>query len=162
MSPPPGTALGDGDTGKASPTRGHSSSLRYTDSATTPATKEQTNKQKKSSINQSPAVTPEKCLPALPVLPTALSSPRSLPVLAATAPGRLEGRHDLRSSAHGDNIGLPQHRKSTLIPRRLPSMAPRHGTHTHTRTQNSTGNAWEWRVGSDTDLGDGSGCCSFL
>lgn len=40
MSPLPGMALGDGDIGKASPTHRHSLSLRYTVSATTPATKE--------------------------------------------------------------------------------------------------------------------------
>lgn len=49
-------------------------------------------------------------------------------------PGRLQGRDDLRSSITRRYIGLPQHRKSTLIPRMLPSMAPRHGTHTYTHT----------------------------
>lgn len=49
-------------------------------------------------------------------------------------PGRLQGRDDLRSSITRRYIGLPQHRKSTLIPRMLPSMVPRHGTHTYTHT----------------------------
>lgn len=103
----------------------HTSSPSHTIPATTPATKG-----KKKAASTKALLSPQiKVCSPTHCCPSALQ-----PHYPHSHPGRLQGRDDLRSSITRRYIGLPQHRKSTLIPRMLPSMAPRHGTHTYTHT----------------------------